>query len=173
MVATVNTFPTAPVAVNGQVCGSGSVSISAAVASGVTVDWYAASTGGTALATGSTGYTTPSISTTTIYYAEARNATTGCISTTRTAVTATVNSYPVVPITGPQTACVSGSTTFANATGGGAWTSSSTVIATVSSAGVVTGVSGGTTNINYTVTGQVRDGCFQIGDYLLHCSCRS
>ncbi|MBU3660286.1 MAG: hypothetical protein FGM14_10470 [Flavobacteriales bacterium] len=95
---TVNSLPSAPTGTNGSGCGTGTVSISASVGAGETVDWYAASSGGSVLSGGSatTSFTTPSISSTTIYYAEARNTTTNCVSSTRTAVTATVNSLPAI-----------------------------------------------------------------------------
>lgn len=88
--------PDAPTAVNGSRMLAGTVSLSATPPAGSTVDWYANSIGGNVLATGLdvTNYTTPSISNTTIYYAQSRNTTSGCVSSTRTAVTATVN-YPI------------------------------------------------------------------------------
>lgn len=82
--------PSSPTAVNGSRVGTGTVSISATVPSGVTVDWYTSSSGGNPIATGTTSYTTPSISSTTKYYAQARNSTTGCLSSSRTEVTASV-----------------------------------------------------------------------------------
>ncbi len=75
----------------GSRCGSGTVTISATPNSG-TIKWYSASTGGTLLYTGNS-FTTPSISTTTTYYAEAFN---GCTASTRTAVVATVNPIPTI-----------------------------------------------------------------------------
>nr|WP_294775770.1 MBG domain-containing protein [uncultured Flavobacterium sp.] len=87
---TVIASPNAPSGTNGAICSTGTVNLSASVNGGETVDWYDASSGGTLLLSNSTAYTTPSISSTTIYYAEARNTTTGCVSVTRTAVTATV-----------------------------------------------------------------------------------
>jgi gliding motility-associated-like protein len=69
---------------------TGTVTLTATVASGNTVDWYAEATGGSPLASGNTSFTTPSISQTTVYYAEARDSSTGCVSTSRTAVTATI-----------------------------------------------------------------------------------
>jgi hypothetical protein len=54
----------------GSRCGTGAVIISAAANAGSTVDWYAASTGGSSLFTGNT-FTTPVISSTTTYYAAA------------------------------------------------------------------------------------------------------
>jgi hypothetical protein len=89
---TIYSLPIAPSVVNGASrCGTGAVTISATPGIGETIDWYANSSGGTALLSSSTSYTTPSISTTTIYYAEARNTTTGCVSSNRTAVTASIN----------------------------------------------------------------------------------
>lgn len=88
--------PNAPSAVNGSRMLAGTVSLSATPPAGSTVDWYANSIGGNVLASGLgvTNYTTPNISSTTTYYAQSRNTTSGCVSSTRTAVTATVN-YPV------------------------------------------------------------------------------
>lgn len=51
-------------------CGTGTVSLEATATEGATVKWYTAATGGAPLASGSS-FTTPSISTTTTYYAEA------------------------------------------------------------------------------------------------------
>ncbi|MBU6158213.1 MAG: autotransporter-associated beta strand repeat-containing protein [Bacteroidetes bacterium] len=93
---TVNALPTLPTGINGSRCGTGTVSISATAGAGETIDWYAAASGGIALSNGSTSFTTPSISTTTLYYAEARNTTTGCVSASRTAVTATINTQPAI-----------------------------------------------------------------------------
>jgi len=89
------TSPSAPTGVNGSRSLAGTVSLSATVTSGITVDWYANPAGGNVLTngTGALAYTTPSISVTTTYYAQARNISTGCVSSTRTPVTATVN-YP-------------------------------------------------------------------------------
>ncbi|MDI9258031.1 Ig-like domain-containing protein [Flavobacterium sedimenticola] len=53
----------------GSVCGQGTVALAAASNEG-TIKWYAAATGGNALGTGNT-FTTPSITSTTSYYAEA------------------------------------------------------------------------------------------------------
>jgi hypothetical protein len=51
-------------------CGTGTVSLEATATEGATVKWYTAATGGSPLASGSS-FTTPSISSTTTYYAEA------------------------------------------------------------------------------------------------------
>ena len=83
--------PSKPIAVNGSRTGSGTVTISATVGPGQTVDWYNNLTGGNPILVGNTTFTTPVISQTTKYYAQSRNTSTGCISSTRTEVTATVS----------------------------------------------------------------------------------
>jgi len=87
--------PAAPIGVNSSRTLAGTVSLSATTVAGTAVDWYANASGGNVLSGGygTLSFTTPSISSTTTYYAQARNSTTGCISSTRTAVVATVN-YP-------------------------------------------------------------------------------
>jgi hypothetical protein len=89
------TSPSAPTGTNGSRMNAGTVSLSATTTSGITVDWYANSTGGNVLSggLGTLSYTTPSISATTTYFAQTRNISTGCVSSTRTPVVATVN-YP-------------------------------------------------------------------------------
>jgi hypothetical protein len=54
-------------------CGTGTVTLGATANEGSTINWYAAATGGAVLGTG-TSFTTPSISATTTYYAEANTA---------------------------------------------------------------------------------------------------
>lgn len=63
--------------------------------------WFATAIGGTALATGNT-FTIPTLSATTIYYVESSNATTGCISGSRTAVTVTVLPKLAAPVVSVQ-----------------------------------------------------------------------
>ena len=89
------TSPSAPIGFNGSRTNAGTVTLSATTGSGITADWYANQSGGNVLPGGSStlSFTTPNISNTTIYYVQARNTSTGCVSSTRTAVTATVN-YP-------------------------------------------------------------------------------
>ncbi|MCW3124045.1 MAG: hypothetical protein JWQ38_3537 [Flavipsychrobacter sp.] len=66
-----------------------------------------------------------------------------------------VNTTPATcvgaPITGIQPTCTGSTTTLSDADAGGTWTSSNTLVATIgSSSGVVTGMTPGTTTINYT-----------------------
>jgi subtilisin-like proprotein convertase family protein len=77
----------------GERCGTGSVTLGASGQG--TFNWYAASSGGSSLGTGST-FNTPSISTTTTYYVDATF--NSCTSTPRVAVTASINS-PVAQAT--------------------------------------------------------------------------
>ena len=102
------------------VCGSGMVVLQATTTTG-TIDWYADQTSGTSMATG-TNFTTPSITETTTYYADA-----GCA--TRTAIIATVNTIPDAPtVETPSSICGSGSVTLKASTNIGIinWYSSQT-----------------------------------------------
>lgn len=81
---------------------------------------------------------------------------TGCYATREVTVVSTPGA-----ITGTPTLCENATTTLANATSGGTWTSSNTSTATVgSSDGVVTGVANGVVTITYTVG----SGCFVTQD---------
>ena len=85
---------------DGQVCNSGTVSLSATGTAGTTqYRWYANETGGAQLAGSPTAgsWTTPSISTTTTYWVTAFNGT--CESQVRKPVIANVNSVPVLSFT--------------------------------------------------------------------------
>jgi len=89
----------------------------------------------------STGHVTSvSAGTTTIYY----TSTVGCAGT----ITVTVMPTPP-PIGGIRSVCL-GSTTSLTPTGGGIWTSSNTSIISVSSLGVISGISLGTATIYYS-----------------------
>jgi len=66
-------------------------------------------------------------------------------------VQVTVNQSPA-PITGTMNVCASGATTtLADATTGGIWSSGNTALATVGSTGVVTGISAGSLTITYAL----------------------
>lgn len=119
--------PSAPQSgINKTICANQSLpALTVAVGPGETADWYTASSGGTLLRSGNTSYTPTSAGT---YYAEARNATTGCVSSTRTAVTLTVNSLPLVYAGADRNISYGTSTTINDATASGtvslayAWT---------------------------------------------------
>lgn len=101
VVATITPSPTLTSTTGASRCGTGTVVLNAATAAG-TITWYNTSSGGTSLGSG-TSFTTPSISTTTTYYADVTNA--GCSAASRTAVSATVNSdiVPAVAISASST----------------------------------------------------------------------
>ncbi|MBL0258119.1 MAG: CotH kinase family protein [Bacteroidetes bacterium] len=104
--AIVNSAPAAPTASDVSRCGTGTVTLNAT--SSATINWYSASSGGTFLGTGAT-YTTPSISSTTIYYAEANN---GCSSANRTAVQAIISPIPAAPSASNVSRCGTGTVTL-------------------------------------------------------------
>jgi gliding motility-associated-like protein len=105
---TVAPVPSVTSTTPGSVCGQGTATLEATSSAG-TIDWYPNANGGTPLGSGTT-FTTPSITLTTVYYAEAVN--NGCSSPTRTAVTATVEPLPTVSVTTPAYVCVEGTTTL-------------------------------------------------------------
>jgi hypothetical protein len=68
-----------------SICSPGTLTLSATGSTGTTIKWYAAATGGSPLATGTSGaatgsYTTPPLSISTDYYVEASNGTTSVTS---------------------------------------------------------------------------------------------
>ena len=75
-------------------------------------------------------------------------ATSTCAISVAATYSLTVKSAPVA-ISGASSVCVGATTTLTDATPGGTWSSNSTSRATVTSSGVVTGVSAGTVNITY------------------------
>lgn len=93
----------------GTTYGAGTVVLGASSDYG-TINWYANATGGSSLGTGTT-FTTPVLTTTTTYYAEAVNG--SCIDATRTPVVATVD-YPEIDVRGNNTAIADGSTTVSS-----------------------------------------------------------
>ena len=105
---TVTNRPTNTSSTPASRCGNGSVTLSATFSSG-TVNWYNAPVGGTLVGTGS-NFTTPSLSATTSYFAEATNGV--CTSLVRTSVTATINEIPVITSTTPASRCGDGSVTL-------------------------------------------------------------
>ena len=119
VVATVNpgTAPAAPAASGAATCGPGSVALMATSTSSGVFRWWTASTGGTLIHTtvgaNSSTYNTPLLSTTTNYYVEFDNGT--CLSSSRAAVAATVNTVPAAPVAPNVERCGSGTVTL-NAT---------------------------------------------------------
>lgn len=114
---TVNPLPALPVvaAVPSVMCAGNTSVVSVTPVAGIAFDWFTTAVGGTSFFTGNT-YNTPVLNTNTTYYVEARNTTTGCITTSRTMVTITVNPLPALPIVATPAAICSGNSTMVNAT---------------------------------------------------------
>ncbi|MCF8457939.1 MAG: DUF11 domain-containing protein [Bacteroidales bacterium] len=104
VLATVYEIPTISGTTPNSNCGPGTIELGA-TATGGTINWYAASTGGSSLGTG-TNFTTPSISTSTFYYVDATQ--NGCTTETRTAILATVYDIPTITGTTPGSRCDAG-----------------------------------------------------------------
>jgi hypothetical protein len=136
--ATVNTNPGIPNTVGASRCGPGTLVLTATGCAGGTINWYAASTGGSVIATGGS-YTTPSLSDSRTYYV---GCTVGQCSSSLTAVSATVNASPGAPVSSGVSRCGAGTVTL-NASGcaGGTtikWYSVSSGGTTVGTGGIYT-----------------------------------
>ncbi|GAA4467966.1 hypothetical protein GCM10023093_24680 [Nemorincola caseinilytica] len=133
-----------PIAGPAVVCAGASIVLSATPAGGT----WSSSSGGIATVTAGGVVTGVSGGTATISYSIAGSGACGLLSVTHVV---TVNTLPTVaPILGPGLVCAGSTISLSNATPGGTWSSSGS--ATVSAGGVVTGVSGGTATVSYTVT---------------------
>ena len=99
-IATYRATPYPPIGYDNARTSPGSVTISATVDVGETVDWYETATSTTALASNTVTYTTDELTTTTSFYAESRVLIGGVTSKTRTAVTATVGAPFAISVTG-------------------------------------------------------------------------
>jgi gliding motility-associated-like protein len=86
-----------PAATPAEICG-GSTAILSVISpvAGLTYNWFAATTGGTSISTGTT-FTTPALTTPTTYYLECQNAG-GCISASRFAVNVTFAAAVATPV---------------------------------------------------------------------------
>lgn len=91
---TITCNPASPTATGGTFCGSSSVTLTASggLPAGGTYNWYAASSGGSSLATGSSYSPTPASTTT--YYVDYTSG--GVTTSPRVSATATINSAPVI-----------------------------------------------------------------------------
>ncbi len=95
--ATINPVPAAPAVTEDTRCDAGIVNLSATPgANANTIRWYSAPTGGTYFRQNTTY--APNLSTTTSYYVSSYNSTTGCESSSRVELTATVHEQPDDPI---------------------------------------------------------------------------
>jgi uncharacterized protein YjdB len=152
---TVNSNPSAPVVgtITQPTCTTptGSVALSGLTASG---SWTITRTPGGTTYTGSgTSYTVTGLPVSSSYTFTVTNAN-NCVSVASAGVT--INSVPTNPITGGTTTVCVGSTANVTPSINGSWASSNNTIATITNAGVVTGVAAGSVTLTYTRTA---DGC--------------
>ncbi|WP_338376232.1 GEVED domain-containing protein [uncultured Flavobacterium sp.] len=103
---------------DGQNCGSGTVNLAATATAGTTgFNWYSSETGATLVASTASGsWTTPSLTTTTIYWVTALNG--SCESLKRTKVTAEISPLPTVLFT-PSAPVICGDNEILKLTAGG------------------------------------------------------
>lgn len=125
---TVNQTPSLGTTTPANRCGAGTVTLGANATTG-TVNWYSSQTGGNVLGTG-TSWTTPSISSTTTFYASVSE--NGC-SSSRTAVVATIKPNPTVSNPGNKNVCIGTATNPINFSGSSAsstysWTNNNTSV---------------------------------------------
>ncbi len=125
-------------------CAGGSVTLSSSTGSGYTYQWQV---GGTNIS-GATS-ATYTVTTSGVYNVVITQG--SCVASSST-ITVTVNAAYAAPISGASAVCIGANTTLTDATTGGTWTSGSTGIASVSSAGIVYGLAAGTAVISYSVT---------------------
>jgi hypothetical protein len=137
---------TATAAASAICIGTSTTLTAAGAGTGGTYSW--APNVGLSATTGATITANPA--TTTTYTVTGINAG-GCSDTGL--VTLTITPLPVVSVTGATTLCAGGATTtLTGSPAGGTWTSVYTSMATVTSSGMVTGVSAGTDTIKYAVS---------------------
>ena len=131
-----------PAAIAGSpnVCAGSSTTLTDATGSG---SWTSGATGTATIGLTSGVMNGVAAGATTITY----TATTGCNSF----LNVTVNASPAA-ITGSGNVCLGTANTLSNTVTGGAWTSSNTAVATVTSGGSVSGVAAGNATITYTLS---------------------
>ena len=148
--ATINNPPAAPAATGNSACGSSAITLNA---SGGTTGQYRWYTSGGVLIAGqtNTSYLTPVVTTTTTYSVSINN---GTCESSKTSVTATINTPPAAPAATGNSACGSSAVTL-NASGGTAgqyrwYTSGGVLIAGQTNSSYLTPVV--TTATNYSVS---------------------
>jgi gliding motility-associated-like protein len=109
--ATINSAPDIAVTPPTQAVNTGQTATFTASSTtpGELFNWYTTPTGGSPIFTGPT-FTTPPITANTTYYAEAKDPTSGAVSTTRATGTVTINSVPDITVTPPTQAVNTGQT---------------------------------------------------------------
>lgn len=115
VIATINTIPTSPTAAGNSSCGSSAIALNASGGINGQYRWYTVASGGTAISGEvNASFTTPVLLATTNYYVSINN---GTCESTRTLVTATINTIPIAPTPTGSQFC-SGFSAILNASGG-------------------------------------------------------
>jgi RHS repeat-associated protein len=112
--AIINPVPGSPVGLNAYRCDVGSVLLSGTPGTNAnSLKWYNLSSGGETLTIGNT-YTTPALTNTTTYYITSYNTSTGCESTSRIPVVATISPLTIAGSlsTSSSALCLSGTVTL-------------------------------------------------------------
>ena len=117
------------------------------VTSGWTYNWVAP--GGTSVGTSASIVVCPTVTTT--YTVTGTSG--ACTGVTLSSTSTVIVTSTTTPITGVATMCLGYTTSLTDATPGGVWTSSNTLVATVNTTGLVSSVGGGTSTISYTAAG--------------------
>lgn len=126
------------------ICLGSTTTLANSVSGGI---WTSSNTAVAPVGTASGIVTGTAVGTATISYTVISS----CGSANATAVVS-VNTTPMTgPITGSANICIGTPSSLADAAGGGTWSSSNTAIATVSSGGMVSGVTTGTATISYII----------------------
>jgi hypothetical protein len=150
--------PTSPIANNSSIsyCINATATPLTATASiGNLLQWYSVATGGIASTTAPTPLT--NTATTNTYYVSQKDTIANCESSS-IPIVVTINPLPVVAaITGVSSVKVGSTISLTNTTAGGIWSSSNAAVASISGAGVVTGIAIGSTIITYSYTNN--NGC--------------
>jgi hypothetical protein len=145
---TINALPALPGVADLEYCqNTTATALTATALANHTLQWYTTSTGGTASTTAPTPVTTSPVSTT--YYVSQKSDATGCESA-RASITVTVNALPTVST--PAATLHIGNVMTASPSTGGTWTSSDPAVATITDAGLITGISEGSVTFTFTVT---------------------
>jgi hypothetical protein len=141
----VNSIPTITGTSPASSCGPGTLTIGAVPSVGI-INWYSTQTSGTLLATGST-YTTPFLTSTLTYYAEAVNS--NCVSSPRTAINAAIFDVQV-PVISKKWNDVLVCSNTANTITGYQWFNGSVPIAGATNQYYVTGKQSGLYKVEIT-----------------------
>lgn len=89
-----------------SICSGGTTTLTATASSNATIEWYTNGISGDSLVATGGSYTTPALTTATIYTAQAKRTSNGCANANRAQVTVLVNSSPATPVASSDTAQV-------------------------------------------------------------------